>query len=335
MLQLSCTTTEGVTEVKNAACERLIAERVASKLKAGANNNGVVGGRLGDLLARIHVAQPMGGVVREAFIPDAVKNIAKFDKDDPMRPRLAREIEEASGGAGVYNINLKDKYLLENEEWKNDKVPEILNGMNVADYVDPDIEAKLAALEEEEERLEAEGYYASDESMDDSEQEDIRVKAEQIREKRQLIRNENRMRKSLKNRAVMPRSALRKKLSTMEDKLDELGFDTTDIVARARSKSRGRPTVRPEDAQDEMDIDKPVSRRDALFAAARARSQSSRRVDGVTSMTARSKAERLAKLGQKKMNRMARQGEADRHIPDTMPKHLVRFIFFLHLDQVS
>ena len=324
MLQLSCTTTEGVTEVKNAACERLIAERVASKLKAGANNNGVVGGRLGDLLARIHVAQPMGGIVREAFIPAAVKNVPKFDKDDPMRPRLAREIEEANGGAGVYNINLKDKYLLENEEWKNDKVPEILNGMNVADYVDPDIEAKLTALEEEEERLEAEGFYASDDSMDDSEEEDIRVKAEEIREKRQLIRNENRMRKSLKNRAVMPRSALRKKLSTMEDKLDELGFDTTNIMARVRSQSRGRPALKPEDKQqDEMDIDKPVSRRDALFAAARARSQSSRRVDGVTSMTARTKAERLAKLSQKKMNRMARQGEADRHVPDTMPKHLV------------
>ena len=33
LLQLSCNTQEGVQEVKNAACERLIAERVSQKLK--------------------------------------------------------------------------------------------------------------------------------------------------------------------------------------------------------------------------------------------------------------------------------------------------------------
>lgn len=33
------------------------------------------------------------------------------------------------------------------------------------DSIDPDIEAKLNALEEEEERLEAEGFYESDEEI--------------------------------------------------------------------------------------------------------------------------------------------------------------------------
>jgi nucleolar GTP-binding protein len=324
MLQVSCTTTEGVTEVKNAACERLIADRVAQKLKAGANNGGAIGGRLADVLTRIHVAMPLGGVLREAFIPEAVKNLRKFDKDDPDRPRLAREIEEAEGGAGVYNIDLRAKHILENDEWKYDKVPEVFDGKNVSDFIDPDIEAKLLALEEEEERLVAEGFYESEESIEDDEQADIRVKAEQIREKRQLIRNEAKMRKSLKNRAVIPRSLLRKKLSTMEDTLDKLGFDTREISARARSQNRGRSVLRSRAAtEDIMDIDTTESPRDALRAASRARSQSNRRENGVTSLTARSKAERLAKLGQVRMNRMARQGEADRHVPATMPKHLV------------
>ncbi|KAI7372521.1 hypothetical protein KC336_g20627, partial [Hortaea werneckii] len=39
--------------------------------------------------------------------------------------------------------------------------------------------------------------------------------------------------------------------------------------------------------------------------------------------TAREKAERLAKLNQKKMNRMARQGEADRHQTVSKAKWLV------------
>jgi len=43
-----------------------------------------------------------------------------------------------------------------------DIIPEIVNGKNIADFVDPDIAEKLEALEREEEKLEAEGYYQSD-----------------------------------------------------------------------------------------------------------------------------------------------------------------------------
>lgn len=327
LLQLSCTTTEGVTEVKNAACERLIADRVAQKLKAGTNSSGSVGGRLSDVLTRIHVAQPLGGILREPYIPDSVKNLRKFSKDDPDRRRLARDIEEENGGAGVYNINLKDQYKLDDEEWKYDRVPEVFDGKNVYDFVDPDIETKLAALEEEEEKLEARGYYDSDEDVEDADEADIRMKAVLIREKREEIRNEARMRKSLKNRALIPRRSQPKKLSAMEDSLDKLGFDTTGISARARSQSRGRSALRSGRAGTEdgaMDVDTPtMSNVDALRAKSRARSQSNRRDDGVTNEVARSKAERLNKLGQKKMNRMARQGEADRHTTAALPKHLV------------
>lgn len=324
LLQVSCTTTEGITEVKNAACERLIADRVAQKLKSGYNSSGNIGGRLGEVLTRIHVAQPLGGVTHKAIVPEEVKNRKKFDKNDPDRPRLARETEEAQGGAGVYSVDLKENYILENSEWKHDKVPEIFQGMNVHDFIDADIEAKLTALEAEEEKLEANGFYDSDESIENAEQADIRMKAELIREKRQLIRNEGRMRKSLKNRAIIPRSALRKKFSHMEDHLDRLGFDTTKLASSARPQSRGRSALRDLAGTElAMDIDSTETNRDAIRSQSRARSQSNRREDGVTSITARSKADRLSKLGQKKMNRMARQGEADRHVPAARPKHLV------------
>jgi nucleolar GTP-binding protein len=323
MLQLSCTTSEGVQEVKNAACERLIADRVAQKLKAGTSSSGAVGGRLGDVLTRIHVARPMDGVVREPFIPEAVKNLKKYDKNDPNRKRLARDIEEEEGGAGVYNVDLKDKYILENDEWKHDKIPEIFDGRNVYDFIDKDIEAKLTALEEEEEKLEAEGYYDSDEELEDAEDADIRMKADVIREKRILIRNEAKMKKSLKNRAIIPRTATRKKLTDMEDHLDSLGLDTTAIGARARSQSRGRSQLRSRTStEDVMDVDSPDYEA-KMRAKSRARSQSNRRDDGVTNEVSRTKAERAQKLSQRKMNRMARQGEADRHVAAAMPKHLV------------
>jgi nucleolar GTP-binding protein len=334
MLQLSCTTEEGVQEVKNAACERLIADRVAQKLKAGTNSSGSVGGRLGDVLARIHVARPMDGVVREAFIPEAVKAMKKYDKNDPERRKLARDIEEENGGAGVYNVDLKDKYMLENDEWKHDKIPEVFDGKNVYDFIDPDIEAKLAALEEEEEKLEAEGYYDSDDDLEDAEDADIRMKAELIREKRMLIRNAAKMKKSLKNRAVIPRTLKKVKLTDMEDNLDQLGLDTTSIATRARSQPRGRSTIRSRAAtEDIMDVDSPEYEA-KMRAKSRARSQSNRREDGVTNEVARTKAERVAKLGQRHRNRMARQGEADRHVPAAMPKHLVSQICS-HLFSIS
>ncbi|KAF1998800.1 P-loop containing nucleoside triphosphate hydrolase protein [Amniculicola lignicola CBS 123094] len=325
LLQLSCTTTEGVMQVRNAACDRLLAARNAEKLKGGTNSSGEPTGRLGDLLKRIHVAQPLDGVVRETFIPDAVKNRMKYDKDDPNRPRLERDLEEENGGAGVYNFNMRKNYILDDPDWKEDRIPEVFKGQNVYDFIDPDIEEKLAALEAEEEKLEAEGFYESEEELEDAEEAEIRYKAELIREKRQLIRNEAKMRKSLKNRAMIPRSAKAMKLSQMEKHLDGLGFDTTKIAERARSQSRGRPATRTRfesagpDAM-ELDDNKTALKR----AMSRARSQSTnRRDDGVTNEVARAKAERLQKLSQKKMNRMARQGEADRHTTGSLTKHLV------------
>ncbi|KAI0158887.1 P-loop containing nucleoside triphosphate hydrolase protein [Pestalotiopsis sp. NC0098] len=332
LLQTSCNTQEGVQDVKNAVCERLIAERVSQKLKAGTNSSGAVGGRLADVMARIHVAQPMNGQVRETFIPDAIKELRKYDKNDPERRRLARDLEEENGGAGVYNVDLRADYILDNPEWKHDRIPEIFDGKNVYDYVDPDIDAKLQALEEEEERLEAEGYYDSDEEIDDAEEADIRSKAELIREKQALIRNEAKMRKSLKNQAIIPRKAMKKPLSELEEHLDVLGVDTTDLALRARSSTheqRGRSMSRSRlgtEMSDAMDVDSTPQERlrskSRLTSRARSQAATNRRDDGVADEEVRTSAERAAKVAQRKMNRMARQGEADRHIGATLPKHL-------------
>ncbi len=348
LLQLSCTTAEGVMAVRNAACERLVADRIAQKLKPGratddaaAATSGPVTGRLGGLLARIHVAQPLAGSTPpEVYIPDAVRarRQAKEAAGDAAAAassrRLERDLEEEGGGAGVYNIDLKKNYLLEDDAWKHDRMPEVLNGQNVYDFVDPDIEAKLAALEDEEERLEADGFYQTDdEELEDAEEADVRAQAELIRQQRRMIRYEARSRKSLKNRPIIPRSAKNRTVADMERHLDDLGLDASGPAARARSRSRGRrlhnANAADADADttaDAMDVDpSPADARAALLQRARSRprSQSNRREAGVTSVGARSKAERLAKLGQQKMNRMARQGEADRHIPTAMPKHLV------------
>ena len=315
LLQTSCATTEGLMNVRNAVCDRLLAERNAAKLKAGTNASGEVTGRLGDVLKRIHVAQPIGGVTRETYIPDAVKDKIKYDKDDPNRPKLMRDIEEEEGGAGVFNINLRDKYLLENDEWKNDRIPEYFEGKNVYDFIDPDIDAKLAALEEEESRLAEEGYYddEEEEELEDADEADIKYKADLIREKRQLIRNENKMRKSLKNKAIIPRNKKNVDLNTMQAGLENAGYDTSAIEERARNASRpSRPRSRAATEDSAMDVDSTPQERLRSKSRVQSRSAASNRnATGITDGKAQEKAAKLAKLVQRQRNRMARQGDAD------------------------
>lgn len=52
---------------------------------------------------------------------------------------------------------------LKNPEEKNDVLPEVINGHNIADYIDPDIFKKLESLEKEEELREEAGFYDDDE----------------------------------------------------------------------------------------------------------------------------------------------------------------------------
>lgn len=156
VVQSSCYSEEGVMDVRNAACDALLAHRVEAKLK---------GTRINSVANKIFVAEPKkrDDVVRAPVIPDAVKDRKKYDRDDPDRIRLERDIELEEGGPGVYTRPHWKTYMLADDEWKQDVMPEILDGKNIADFIDPDIAEKLEALEREEERLEAEGFYKSDE----------------------------------------------------------------------------------------------------------------------------------------------------------------------------
>lgn len=153
ILPVSCLTEEGLMDARNEACERLMAIRVEAKLNASG------GQRLNDVLNRLHVSQPQSRdqVVRPPCVPASV--LAKREK---VAKQLAKDIEVENGGAGVYNVDLKASYLLKDQEWRHDPIPEILNGHNIADFFDPDIEERLARLEAEEEGLDYTPAYVDD-----------------------------------------------------------------------------------------------------------------------------------------------------------------------------
>ena len=78
------------------------------------------------------------------------------DKDGrKLQKHLEQELLED------YKFDDKALYFVKDEE-KYDIIPEIINGKNIADYIDEDIFDKLEQLEKEEELREAAGVYDSD-----------------------------------------------------------------------------------------------------------------------------------------------------------------------------
>jgi nucleolar GTP-binding protein len=154
--------------------------------------------------------------------------------------------------------------------------------------------------------------------MDDEEQE-ILEKADLIREKHALQKNTARLnKKSLKNRAIIPRTKTRKRMSQLENHLKSIGLDHSILSARARQGfTNGKVHMSGEDVvmRDAVDV--------APSQAQIWKAKSSRVSTGVKDQGALDKTEKLRRSGQTLRNRDGRRGEADRRFGKTTPKHML------------
>lgn len=145
LFSMSTLKEDNVMFVRNTACDRLLNMRVETKVQ---------GKRMNSVLNRIHVAMPkVSNSDRTPFIPDGVAE-ARARREAGEKMQTEKDLEESLGGTGVYSSDLRKDYLLEDEGWKYDVMPEIWEGHNIMDFVDPDIDAKLQELEQEEDELE-------------------------------------------------------------------------------------------------------------------------------------------------------------------------------------
>ncbi|KAI8840586.1 P-loop containing nucleoside triphosphate hydrolase protein [Chytridium lagenaria] len=332
LAQLSCYTEEGVMDVKKMACDKLLAARVEMKMK---------GGKVENVLHKLHLATPTArdDIERPAFIPPSALTRPKYDPTDPNRRLLEKDLEVAAGGAGVHNIDLKKLYILRSDEWKYDSIPEIMDGKNVADFVDPEIEARLEALEREEERLVAEGFYedAGEEmEMDEEEEEMLEQAAKEVEEARTQIIHASRLKKG-KNRPVIPQKfkARLRTLDEMTSKFKDRGIPIDEEAIRSRSlvrRKRGRSESRgaPMDSDEEME-----PRSKSTGSLAREQSIAAKRFKGENGFSKRDRSsagvkngkqmetsDKILKFAQRPRNYNAKASESDRHIPTKMPKHL-------------
>ncbi|EOY32662.1 Nucleolar GTP-binding protein [Theobroma cacao] len=193
---MSTLTEDGVIAVKNAACER----------------------------KRGHLA----------YLKPVLEAKAKQAVEKEKR-KTEKDLEGENGGAGVYSANLRKNYILANDEWKEDILPEILDGHNVYDFIDPDILLRLEELEREE-------------GLRQAEDEDAEF---EMHESRPTV-----PRKFDKNREFTT--------ERMGRQLLDMGLDPSLAINRARSRSRGIKRERSLDRGDndsgkamDIDVDRP------------------------------------------------------------------------------
>lgn len=308
VLNMSTLTEEGVMAVKNSACEKLLDRRVEEKMKSR---------RVSDHLNRFHVAMPKLRDDKERLpcTPQVVMEAGEKRKTE-------KDLEDENGGAGVYSASLKKKYILADESWKDDIIPEICDGHNVADFMDPDILNRLEELTSEEDRRKAE-----DDEEDEFEIEGEKLTEEQkkqladIRKKKALLIQEHRLKKSnAQNRAAVPRKFNKDKKFTRERlgrDLSSLGLDPSSAMNRARSKSRGRKRERCDDVNDEQQSNKKL-----CLSRSLSRSRSVLAGEGFKDSCQKIKALKIGNKSHRKRNKDARRGEADRVIPTLKPKYL-------------
>jgi nucleolar GTP-binding protein len=132
------------------ACDALLAQRVERKL----HSKGLDKPGSGSVISRIFVAypEPRDDKVRAPHIPEAAlkkragsgkMEVDEEDEEDgdnveekkKPRRKFERELELEHGRD--YKLDLRKHYLLKNEEEKYDRVPEIWEGHNIADFIDP------------------------------------------------------------------------------------------------------------------------------------------------------------------------------------------------------
>ncbi|KAK6180817.1 hypothetical protein SNE40_008801 [Patella caerulea] len=244
---------------------------------------------------------------------------------DCKKRKLERDIELEMGDD--YSLDLRKTWDLANEEEKYDVLPEIWNGHNVADFIDPDIMTKLEELEKEEELREKAGFYNDDTEEEDEEMQDLRKTARKIRNKRMLKTLESREKKGIKTK--FPRTGKKVDKADIENTMAELGIEiqnkskthyATQNNERSRSTSRRAIKRKREESEVARSGSRSVSRKREK-SAHRTLSITPRDKSGMRDEKMAKKAKKLAKAA---VGPMHRQGifETDRRIAVKKPKHL-------------
>jgi len=327
-VELSNQVGDTVFDVKKTACDVLLNYRMTNEEK-NINKNAVLK-REEDYLKGVKVFAPTMKRDNKSRGTTVPQDILEGKKHVLGRPNL-KEMQEEHGGAGVFEFPINEHFILKDPNWKYDIVPEIIDGKNIFDFIDPEIEEKLRLLEEEEEAIMAEeGIKMEDDELPHLNEEqseayhDIKMK---LGEKRVVARQE-------RNNMVTTKKI--GQLSGLKAKLEARGRNADIIVEKLkdRVKKRQKVTLREmmekqmeDDSDNEMDMEdfkgnskstKSKSRSRSRLNQSQIRDESRHRTPQIYDEDAN-----LVKLAQdKKFRHRVNVDHTDRKITNDKPKHL-------------
>jgi len=329
IFEMSTHTKEGVQALKDDVCKRMMDYCIQKKAATGGVEK---------VLNRVYVAQPKSdGKARPAVVPPTVQRMLKskqfYDKITDEDPEAKFETHIEDEQQEFYTVDYNKNKMLENDDWKYDKIPVIKDGKNIADFMSDDIEEKLNILLKEEADREEAGYYDTDSDEEYTEQEQGFIDlAQKISDQIKIDSINHRLDSGAGVRPVNRNSRARTRertTSALRATLEEVGVDmskTADATfSNVKVKKRGRSVSHMPGGEGRDGSQAPSKRmRLAAHEEKRARSKSVPRGEvGMPDPKARKvQAARLKKDFRKQQLRTGQRTASDRKIVDLKPKHL-------------
>ena len=328
VIPMSNVSDTNVSALKTKACDKLLEARVEAKVSAGRMKD--------DVLSRLNVAvpKPRDNAPREVCIPESVMRARAGEAAMEGHGRVTeKQLMWSNGGPGVYACDYRKYYLLEEDEWRYDVIPTIMDGKNVLDFFDADIEESLNALEAEEAAMEAEGLYDMDEEdLEDLDEEEKAI-YDAIKAKQTIARNQSHQTTPSIPKKLQVRGRSKEALRSQ---LEEVGLPSEGVVEHMRGRKRNRSASLKREGGDQMEVEgeegavkagrtASKSRSGSAGASKRpSRSQSATRGPTSTSVapTQRKQVAKGVKSLQTKIRKYARAGEADRRHYPKLVKHM-------------
>jgi len=301
-----------VENVRKAACEALLEQRTEAKLKSS---------RIQDIMNRLQVAEPTARDEKER-LPSVPESVIHGAKDIAQQRQSEWEQQQSlylSMDPNHTGIDHRDRYIMDDPEWRYDVIPEVMDGKNIADFYSSSLPALMEKLEREElirdrkERKEREEedddqYRLTDEQQD---------KVKRIRTKKALLilENKTRSKSTPLSRTTRARS---KSVDDFEKHLNDLGYDSSLAVESARSRSVERSST-PSRSVSTSRTGREVRKRKREDYE---RSMTPKPGEGYRNVKQKIEAQKLARGSIKKFVQDGRAAESDRHVYDWKPKHL-------------
>ncbi|CBZ29991.1 putative nucleolar GTP-binding protein [Leishmania mexicana MHOM/GT/2001/U1103] len=316
----STLTDVGVGDLKTVACDMLLAHR--SEQKEGS-------GRYQAIQNRLYCATPQqrDELERPAFVPASVLQERVTGEPPRQRRKTERDYEWENGGPGQYQRNERKTWDLENPEWVEDIIPDIMDGHNIYDNIDPDIHQRLVELEAEEEaRLEDLELEASRKHELHTLDSDTLEAVKFIKDKVKVLK----MERAMKNPAIrrthsqaMAINKFNKRTGSQDSRAKSIADGSGEVPTRKRGRSMSvaqEALIR--DRSGSAHVSTKTTRSISGASASRERSMSVNRGDGYRDVNEKLRAVKLSKVKARPLARQARKGEGDHHIPNLRPMHL-------------